>query len=177
MAPSILFSENVISDELLHRPDNSSLNSSNKLMDSPFFQKYDLDLDGSILGDGSFSVCRRCRHRQTGVEYAVKIVSRRIDCTQEVNLLRACQGHPNVVRLEEVFHDEAHTYLVLELLKGGELLERIRQKHKFTEAEASRIMRQLVSAVSFMHSRGVVHRDLKPEVCLFSPLASDFFID
>ncbi|XP_059485343.1 ribosomal protein S6 kinase alpha-5-like isoform X2 [Neocloeon triangulifer] len=168
VAPSILFSENVISDHLLHRPDTSSLSSSNKLMDSPFFQNYDLDLDGSILGDGSFSVCRKCRHRQTGVEYAVKIVSRRIDCTQEVNLLRACQGHPNVVKLEEVFHDEAHTYLVLELLKGGELLERIRKKQKFTESEASRIMRQLVSAVSFMHSRGVVHRDLKPENLLFT---------
>lgn len=59
---------------------------------------------------------------------------------------------------------KVHTYLVLELLSGGELLERIRRKNRFTESEASRIMRQLVSAVSFMHSRGVVHRDLKPEV-------------
>lgn len=59
---------------------------------------------------------------------------------------------------------QVHTYLVLELLSGGELLERIRRKNRFTESEASRIMRQLVSAVSFMHSKGVVHRDLKPEV-------------
>lgn len=59
-----------------------------------------------------------------------------------------------------------HTYLILELLKGGELLDRIRNKGRcgFSESEASRIMRQLVSAVHFMHSRGVVHRDLKPEV-------------
>lgn len=52
----------------------------------------------------------------------------------------------------------------MELLRGGELLERIRQKDRFTESEASRIMRQLVSAVNYMHERGVVHRDLKPEV-------------
>lgn len=57
-------------------------------------------------------MCRRCRNRQTGMEYAVKIVSRRIDCTQEVNLLRACQGHPNIVKLEEVFHDEVRHFFI-----------------------------------------------------------------
>ena len=57
-------------------------------------------------------------------------------------------------------------YLVLEYLQGGELFDRIRQKKKFTEAEASSLMRKIVSAVAFMHSKGVVHRDIKPEVCL-----------
>uniref|UniRef100_A0A8K9XR03 Ribosomal protein S6 kinase n=1 Tax=Oncorhynchus mykiss TaxID=8022 RepID=A0A8K9XR03_ONCMY len=61
-----------------------------------------------------------------------------------------------------------HTYLVLELLRGGELLERIRRKQHFSETEASRIMRRLVSAVSHMHDVGVVHRDLKPENLLFT---------
>lgn len=59
---------------------------------------------------------------------------------------------------------QLHFYLVMDLLKGGEVLDRIRQKKCFTEPEASQIMRQLVSAVHFMHSKGVVHRDLKPEV-------------
>lgn len=61
---------------------------------------------------------------------------------------------------------QLHTYLLLELLGGGELLERIRRKQHFSETEASRIMRKLVSAVSHMHDVGVVHRDLKPEVLL-----------
>jgi ribosomal protein S6 kinase alpha-5 len=52
----------------------------------------------------------------------------------------------------------------MDLLKGGELLQRIRKKSHFTETEASKIMRKLVSAVHYMHQRGVVHRDLKPEV-------------
>ena len=55
-------------------------------------------------------------------------------------------------------------YLVMELLQGGELLSMIRRRSKFTEAEASVIMNQIVSAVDHMHSKGVVHRDLKPEV-------------
>lgn len=52
----------------------------------------------------------------------------------------------------------------MELLRGGELLDRIKKKQHFSESEASQIMRSLVSAVSFMHDVGVVHRDLKPEV-------------
>ena len=63
------------------------------------------------------------------------------------------------------FNLQFHTYLVLELLGGGELLERIRKKKNFCEVEASNIIRKLASAVEFMHGRGVVHRDLKPEVC------------
>lgn len=171
VAPSILFSKNAISDDILmpsnHQTDTSTLVQC-QLSDSLFFQLYTIDLNEQILGDGSFSVCRRCVRKSTNKEYAVKIVSRKIDCTQEINLLRACQGHPNIVTLHDMYQDEAHTYLVFELLKGGELLGRIRRKSKFTECEASLILRKLVSAVSFMHSRGVVHRDLKPENLLFT---------
>ncbi|XP_031357629.1 ribosomal protein S6 kinase alpha-5-like [Photinus pyralis] len=171
ISPSVIFTKNVISDDLLRpvsRQGDAAKLAECKLADSPFFQSYDIDLEEKILGDGSFSVCRRCVQKSTGREFAVKIVSRRMDCTQEINLLRACQGHPNIVSLHEVIIDEGHTYLVCELLKGGELLDRIRSKSKFTEGEASVIMRKLVSAVSFMHSRGVVHRDLKPENLLFT---------
>lgn len=52
----------------------------------------------------------------------------------------------------------------MDLLEGGELLDKIRTRAKFTEAEASRIMRSLVTAVDFLHCNGIIHRDLKPEV-------------
>ena len=52
----------------------------------------------------------------------------------------------------------------MELMEGGELLDRIRENHSFTEAKASCLFKQLVSAVSYMHRKRVVHRDLKPEV-------------
>ena len=81
-------------------------------------------------------------------------------------MLRRCQGHPNIVKLVEVMQDSAHTYIVMEYLKGGELLHRIRRKRRFDEAQAARIMAKLMSAVNFMHFQGVVHRDLKPEVSI-----------
>lgn len=170
VAPSVLFTKNVISDDILKpikHHDHISLQNK-QLNDSPFFQSYEIDFDEDIIGDGTFSICRKCIQKSSGKEYAVKIVSRARDCTQEINLLRACQGHPNVVTLNEFIQDETHSYLVLEYLKGGELFDRIRKKSKFTESEASCILRKLVAAVSFMHSRGVVHRDLKPENLVFT---------
>ena len=58
-----------------------------------------------------------------------------------------------MVHMEEVLKDELHTYVVTELLSGGELLEQIRRRTSFTEAEASFIMRQLSDAVQFIHSK------------------------
>ena len=73
-------------------------------------------------------------------------------------------GHVNIVRLIDTHQDSLHCYLVLELLTGQELLARLRKMERFTEAEAADIMRQLVSAVRFLHEKRIVHRDLKPEV-------------
>uniref|UniRef100_A0A9J7Y4Z8 Ribosomal protein S6 kinase n=1 Tax=Cyprinus carpio carpio TaxID=630221 RepID=A0A9J7Y4Z8_CYPCA len=138
--------------------------------DSPFYINYEMDLRENALGEGSFSICRQCTHKKTGQKYAVKIVSKRMEAQtqKEIAALKLCDGHPNIVKLHEIYHDQLHTYLVLELLQGGELLERIRRKQHFSETEASCIMRRLVSAVSHMHDVGVVHRDLKPENLLFT---------
>lgn len=51
--------------------------SSSSLQDSPFYMSYEMDLRDSVLGEGSFSICRRCTHKKTGQKYAVKIVSKR----------------------------------------------------------------------------------------------------
>uniref|UniRef100_A0A8C9U8Y5 Ribosomal protein S6 kinase n=1 Tax=Scleropages formosus TaxID=113540 RepID=A0A8C9U8Y5_SCLFO len=175
MAPSILFKPNAVVGDLSElssaseRPGAAAVARSAMMKDSPFYMNYELDLKDSALGEGSFSICRKCAHKRTGQSYAVKIVSRRMESqTQnEIAALKLCDGHPNIVKCHEVYHDQLHTYLVLELLQGGELLDRIRCKRHFSETEASRIMRKLVSAVSHMHDVGVVHRDLKPENLLF----------
>uniref|UniRef100_A0A4W5N0Z1 non-specific serine/threonine protein kinase n=1 Tax=Hucho hucho TaxID=62062 RepID=A0A4W5N0Z1_9TELE len=172
VAPSILFNKNVVMGDFMEgqmgaeRPGSATVRRSAMLADSTFFQLYELCLQGAPLGEGSFSVCRKCRHHQSGHEYAVKIISRRMEVNtqREIAALRQCEAHPNIVKLHEVYTDQFHTYLVMELLRGGELLERIKKKKLFGESEASQLLRSLVSAVGFMHEAGVVHRDLKPEV-------------
>jgi serine/threonine protein kinase len=87
---------------------------------------------------------------------------------REAQLLLMLQDHPHVVKLIEVGEDRFHIYIVLEWIRGPELLERIRFRGgEFTEREAATIMRQLVSVVAYLHSKGIVHRDLKPENVLF----------
>uniref|UniRef100_A0A8C6LNK9 Ribosomal protein S6 kinase n=1 Tax=Nothobranchius furzeri TaxID=105023 RepID=A0A8C6LNK9_NOTFU len=181
IAPSILFNKNAVMGDFVEsqvgadRPASASVQHSAMLKESQFFLHYDLDLHSPPLGEGSFSVCRRCRHKQTGHEYAVKIVSRRMEANtqREIAALRQCEGHPNIVKLYDVYTDQYHTYLVMELLLGGELLERIKKKKLFDEAEASHLLQSLVSAASYMHEAGVVHRDLKPENVLFTDDGED----
>lgn len=133
---------------------------------SPFYQVYHVDFEEAMLGDGSFTVCHRCVHRKTQQEFAVKIVSKHYNCENEIRILGICKGGPNIVELYEVYEDEDNKYLVFELLRGGELFDRLRQG-KLPEEEARLIMGNLASALFSIHSRKVVHRDLKPENILF----------
>ncbi|KAM4014359.1 ribosomal protein S6 kinase alpha-5 [Anomaloglossus baeobatrachus] len=176
VAPSILFKPNAaIADTVQYhlgteRPGVTNIARSAMMKDSPFYQHYELDLKEKPLGEGSFSICRKCLHKKNNQEYAVKIISKRMESNtqKEIAAMRLCEGHPNIVKLHDIYHDQLHTFLVMELLKGGELFERIKKKKSFSESEASHIMRKLVSAVSHMHDVGVVHRDLKPENFLFT---------
>lgn len=77
-------------------------------------------------------------------------------------------NHPNIVKMYSVYEDTGSVYLVMELLRGGELLDRILSIQRMHEIEASLVMRTVLSAVTFLHSHGVVHRDLKPSNILYS---------
>lgn len=103
--------------------------------------------------------------------YAVKILFNDTETAafarQEVEALKACQGHTNIVRYVETLKDSHHIYIVLELLSGGELLHRINLLRSFTESQAQHYFRQMVQAVASMHQKGYAHCDLKPENVLF----------
>ncbi|PIK47185.1 putative ribosomal protein S6 kinase alpha-5, partial [Apostichopus japonicus] len=179
VSPSVLYSNNVLMSDMIDggktniRPTQKQVKEIAKLKESSFTKVYDIDMDSQPLGDGSFSVCRRCVHRASNKEYAVKITTRRVCIQNELKTLKYCQGHPNIIKLHEDYVDDLHTYIVMELCSGGELLSRIQKKQHFDENEASAIMRQLVSAVQFMHGKGIVHRDLKPENLLFTNESED----
>ncbi|XP_063390336.1 ribosomal protein S6 kinase alpha-5-like [Cydia fagiglandana] len=165
VAPSILFSENVISDQIWMQATGQKHDKLKGWVakDSPFFQKYAVDLSTPLLGDGTYSVCRKCIHRDTGKEYAVKIIStQKKDIKQEIELLKACQDCPYIITLHEVVQDSAFTYIVTELATGGELLAHIGPSG-IGERVARRLLAQLACAVRHMQRRRAVHRDLKPE--------------
>jgi len=72
------------------------------------------------------------------------------------------------LKLYEVYEDDDSFYLVMELVKGKELFDKIVERGMYSERDAARIIRQVVSAVEYLHENGIAHRDLKPENLLSS---------
>uniref|UniRef100_A0A669D275 non-specific serine/threonine protein kinase n=1 Tax=Oreochromis niloticus TaxID=8128 RepID=A0A669D275_ORENI len=128
--------------------------------DLAFGDVYDLKEE---IGHTGTSVCKRCLHRITSVEYCVKIIDRaRRDPSEEIEILLRYGQHPNIITLKDVFDDGQCVYLVQELLRGDELLDKALMHTNFTERDASDIICALTKTVEYLHSQGVVHRDLKP---------------
>jgi len=80
----------------------------------------------------------------------------------EVQILKAV-SHPNIVKLRGAYETKAHFYLVMELISGGELFDKIVELQSYCEKDASTIVRQMIGAVKHLHDKNIVHRDLKPE--------------
>ncbi|XP_018362587.1 PREDICTED: calcium/calmodulin-dependent protein kinase type 1-like isoform X2 [Trachymyrmex cornetzi] len=126
-----------------------------------------------LLGTGAFSEVRLAESKEKpGQMFAVKIIDKKAlkgkedSLENEIKVLRRLT-HPNIVQLLETFEDKHKVYLVMELVTGGELFDRIVEKGSYTEKDASGLIRQVLEAVDYMHEQGVVHRDLKPENLLY----------
>ncbi|KAL8138891.1 hypothetical protein V2J09_004892 [Rumex salicifolius] len=144
---------------------------------------------GRELGRGQFGVTYLVTHKDTKEQVACKsIATRKLvnsddkeDVKREVQIMHHLTGHRNIVELKGAFEDRHSVNLVMELCAGGELFDRIIAKGHYSEREAAKLCRQIVTVVHNCHSMGVMHRDLKPENFLFlspdedSPLkATDF---
>lgn len=129
-------------------------------------QRYEL---GKLLGHGNFAKVYHGRNLQTGMSVAIKVIDKKKimkvgmmnHIKREISVMRLI-NHPNVVRLHEVMASKTKIYFVLEHVKGGELFYKV-AKGKLKEDAVKKYFQQLISAISFCHSRGVYHRDLKPE--------------
>ncbi len=125
-------------------------------------------LSAIILERGSFSCVERARNRETGELVAVKTLDKNWgdehmkDLVAEVKLLMQF-GHPQIVRILDVFETKYHVYTVQELMRGGMLFDIIADASKISEAQASPVMREILPGVKHMHGRGVVHHYINPE--------------
>ncbi|XP_054280800.1 phosphorylase b kinase gamma catalytic chain, skeletal muscle/heart isoform isoform X1 [Macrosteles quadrilineatus] len=131
-----------------------------------FYAKYE---PKEILGRGISSTVRRCIEKETGVEFAAKIIDLSADgdnkaaTMEEVRILRLVAGHPYIIQLHDVFESSTFIFLVFELCKNGELFDYLTSVVTLSEKKTRYIMRQLLEALNHVHSHGIVHRDLKPE--------------
>jgi len=124
---------------------------------------------GDEIGRGAFSVVKKCRHKRSGTDFAIKFIEKRHVDKQDLMLLgREIEimkkiDHANVLKLQEVYETEDVIALVMELVNGGELFYKIVEKGNYSEKDAVRIVRQMVKGVEYLHEQGIAHRDLKPE--------------
>ncbi|XP_068177982.1 serine/threonine-protein kinase DCLK2 [Antennarius striatus] len=132
---------------------------------STILEKYKV---GKVIGDGNFAVVKECVERSTGKEYALKIIDK-AKCRgkehlieNEVAVLRKVK-HPNIIMLMEEVDTSSELYLVMELVKGGDLFDSITSSAKYTEGDASVMVRNLAGALKYLHGINIVHRDIKPE--------------
>jgi len=138
------------------------------------------ELTGEVLGEGSYGRVQTCRHNLTHKNYAVKIISKqswhfsRPKILKEIELYYLCQGKTEIIQMVEYFEEENEFYLVFEKAEGGPLLDHIQRRVRFTEGEAAAVIKDLATALAYLHGRGIAHRDIKPEniLCANDPAAN-----
>eukprot|EP01063_Lacrimia_lanifica_P019531 TRINITY_DN2690_c0_g1_i1.p1 TRINITY_DN2690_c0_g1~~TRINITY_DN2690_c0_g1_i1.p1 ORF type:complete len:296 (+),score=121.28 TRINITY_DN2690_c0_g1_i1:122-1009(+) len=128
--------------------------------------KYEL---GRKLGSGTFSTVKEATDIENGAKYAVKIVDKASlkghmeqQLRREIAIMKLL-NHANVVRMNDVLQTGKNIYLILDLLTGGDLFDKLDEAKHFAEPVAVRYLQQLVSGLYYLHSQGIAHRDLKPE--------------
>uniref|UniRef100_A0A8C9G359 Protein kinase domain-containing protein n=1 Tax=Pavo cristatus TaxID=9049 RepID=A0A8C9G359_PAVCR len=109
---------------------------------------------------GATSIVYRCRQKGTQKHYAIK------------KLKKTVSGFC-FIKLKEIFETPTDISLVLELVTGGELFDRIVEKGYYSERDAADAVKQILEAVAYLHANGIVHRDLKPENLLYATPAPD----
>lgn len=115
---------------------------------------------------GSFAIVKRGVHKKTGKEVAVKIIKKKklspdelASLHDEAEILRNVD-HENIVKMFDVYESADHLYMVLEILSGGELFDRIVAKQSFSEKEAVKVLTDIIMPIKYMHTKNTVHRDL-----------------
>ncbi|XP_077102773.1 serine/threonine-protein kinase DCLK2 isoform X2 [Siphateles boraxobius] len=141
------------------------VNGNRNIAASTFLDKYKI---GKVIGDGNFAVVKECVERSTGKEFALKIIDKN-KCRgkehlieNEVAVLRRVK-HPNIIMLIEEVDTPTELYLVMELVKGGDLFDAITSSTKYTERDACVMVFDLAAALKYLHRMCIVHRDIKPE--------------
>ncbi|ELU07565.1 hypothetical protein CAPTEDRAFT_203957 [Capitella teleta] len=134
-----------------------------------------------VIGKGPFSIVRRCLHRETAQQFAVKIVDvakftsspglSTEDLKREASICHMLK-HPHIVELLETYSSDGMLYMVFEYMEGAdlcfEIVKRASAGFVYSEAVSSHYFKQILEALQYCHGNNIVHRDMKPHCVLLS---------
>jgi len=144
----------------------------------------DFYTQGKQLGKGNFGITYLCTEIATGQHYACKCIQKStlisqkhfkmVQCEIDILKLITLKEHPNIISIKDVFYDDIHVYILMELCEGGTLVDRmIENRTTFGEPKAAQLIKEIVCAIEVCHSLSIVHRDLKLENFLFQTKDKD----
>lgn len=131
------------------------------------------------LGEGAFAEVFKAQNKKTKESVAIKFIRKKeifVDQEKqkllfnEISVMKKLR-HPNIIRLRDVYETKDHICLVMDLVTGGELLDKVISLGSYTERDASFVMLALFRTVKYIHDLGIAHRDLKPENVLYESKA------
>jgi serine/threonine-protein kinase len=130
-----------------------------------------------VLGSGGMAVVYRARDTRLGQDRAIKVMradlaneSVTVERFEHEAMAMARVDHPNLVRVHDIGHDGPHEFMVMELVTGGSVQNRLGDGERMDLEEAGQIVRDVLGALGAAHSAGVVHRDIKPANVLLTDL-------
>ena len=152
---------------------NAWVNHLKKAIDLTVLSEF-FDVKGT-LGKGKFGLVKLGIHKLTGRKVAIKIINKQGLTEQEMQLTKTeieilkIGQHPNIITLYDVIENEEKIYIIMEYCAGSDLFAYIEERNfKLPEKHAAQIIRKLSSAVYYLHSFGIIHRDVKPENILMT---------
>uniref|UniRef100_A0A8C2T8M4 Serine/threonine-protein kinase PLK4 n=1 Tax=Coturnix japonica TaxID=93934 RepID=A0A8C2T8M4_COTJA len=123
---------------------------------------------GNLLGKGSFAGVYRAVSLKTGLEVAIKMIDKK--AMHKVGMVQRVQNevkihcqlkHPSILELYNYFEDSNYVYLILEMCHNGEMSRYLKNRKKpFSEDEARHFLHQIITGMLYLHSHGILHRDL-----------------
>ena len=133
--------------------------------------KSEYKIQADPIGLGSLGKVYLCNHIATNKVFAVKVVSKaglssnylknhviegQVKMIQQLN-------HPSILKIFDFFYDPNNFYIVMEYVKGGDLVDKVAECGPFTEQKAANVMKQIFCSLGYLHKKGIVHRDVKCE--------------
>jgi polo-like kinase 4 len=128
---------------------------------------------GTQVGKGAFgqvyqATLKGSNQPHTKVGYAIKIIDKQLIMTAEMIQrvknevsIHSTLNHPNILRLFHFFEDDRNVYLIMEYCEQGELFKLLKRNGPFSEEQARRFVKDIVHGLAYLHSHGIIHRDLK----------------